>query len=651
MGAKALTLTPLQVERDQNIEMKKRQTKSTKASRQRAAPEAKRPTPSPIDQGRALFLVVAATVLAYANSLGGAFVFDDTKQIVANPALRSWGNILRAFTSDVWSFQRGTLTKDVPPPYYRPLFTAYLTINYKLFGLWEPGWHLVNLLVHCGATVAIFFLIKRLSGDRLMATLTALLFGLHPAHVESVSWISGIPDPLAALFYVPSLIWYIRYRTEGQTKFLVASLIAYGLSALCKETPLALPLVFIVWELARSKATQSLTARGREIIFHLIPFAVVAGAYLALRFAVLGRLSWKHPFMTQVPDSAIWMTVPYVVVKYLQHLVAPFYLSLIYGTSFVTSAAGGKFLAPLAVLAALAILLWIYRRRLTAEIWIALALIVAPLLPVLNLKVFHYEYIIQDRYLYLPSIGFCYLIAILIIQFSRIQKQLATVLAVIIIVGFGAGTVAQNRVWHDARALWQRAIKYSPDSWSTHYNLGLAYLELKQYQGAVGELVEANRLNPREPIVLNNLALAQKGAGDDLAAIALLREALKIDPTLIEAHNNLGAFLFDRSEFNEARLELLEVLKRDPANASARFNLGRTLAALNETEPAIREFLTVLAADPNDIAARYELAAVYAATNRRPEAVAEYSRAIQMDRDPKRSEEMKRKMSEIENAK
>jgi tetratricopeptide (TPR) repeat protein len=633
--------------------MKKAQSKSLKAFRSRPGNDTRPTTQGPIDQGRALFLVVAATVLAYANSLGGAFVFDDTKQIVGNPALRSWGNILRAFTSDVWSFQRGTLTKDIPPPYYRPLFTAYLTINYKLFGLWEPGWHLVNLLVHCGATVAIFFLIKRLSGDRLIATLTALLFGLHPAHVESVSWISGIPDPLAALFYVPSLIWYIRYRTEGQTKFLVASLIAYGLSALCKETPLALPIVFIVWELARAKVggKQSLTTRGREIIPHLIPFAVVGGAYLALRFAVLGRLSWKHPFMAQVPDSAIWMTVPYVVVKYLQHLVAPFYLSLIYGTSFVTSAADPKFLAPLVILAAIAILLWIYRRRLTGQIWIALALLIAPLLPVLNLKVFHYEYIIQDRYLYLPSIGFCYLIAMLIIQFSKAHKQLAAGLAIILIVAFGAGTVAQNRVWHDATALWRRAVNYSPGSWSTHYNLGLAYLGLKKYQGAVTELAEARRLNPQEPIVLNNLALAHGGTGDSLTAIDLLREALKIDPTLIEAHNNLGAFLFERNAYTEARLELQEVLRRDPESASARFNLGRTLAAMGEHAPAIREFQSLLAADPTDVAARYELAASYAATNRRPEAIAEYSRALQMDGDAKRIEEMKRKLSVVENTK
>jgi Flp pilus assembly protein TadD len=606
-----------------------------------------------LTEGRALFLLVASTVLVYANSLSGAFVFDDTKQIAGNPALRSWGNIARAFTSDVWSFQRGTLTKDIPPPYYRPLFTAYLTLTYQLFGLWEPGWHLMNLLVHTGATVAAYFLIKRLSGDRSIALVATLIFGLHPAHVESVSWISGIPDPLAALFYLPSLVWYLRYRTEGKTLWLFASLIAYGLSALCKETPLALPLVLIVWELSRvrsprvSKGSSSFGARLRDLIPQIVPYAIVAGAYLVLRFAVLGRLSWKHPFMAQVPDSAIWMTVPFVFASYLQHLVAPFYLSLIYGTSFVTSATDARLLLPVAIILVLVIVLWIYRKKLSAEVWTGLALIIAPLLPVLNLRVFHFEYIVQDRYLYLPSVGFCYLVAILIKRLAQRRAQLALVLAAIVIVAFGGSTIAQNRVWHDASALWQRALYYSPESWSAHYNLGLAYLNQKQYDAARVQLIEARRLNPREPTIVNNLALAQAGTGDKSAAITSVKAAIALDPMLLEAHNNLGTFLFEQGSFTEAQKEFSVVLARDPASISARFNLARTLAAMGDYSSAIPEFQTVLTNDSNDVAARYELAFSYAAANRKQDAEAEFNRASQMDRDPKRAEEMRKKFRAV----
>lgn len=597
---------------------------------------------------RALFITIAATVLVYANSLSGAFVFDDTKQIVGNPSLRSWGSLLTAFTSDVWSFQRQTLTADVPPPYYRPLFTAYLTINYQLFGLWEPGWHLMNLLVHTTATVLVYYLLRRLSRDNVVALLAALLFGIHPAHVESVSWISGIPDPLAALFYVPSMIWYVRYREAGDRKWLVASVAAFGLSVLCKETPLALPMVLGAWELARMKSQKRWVTRVKTIIPQLAPYAIVGVAYLLLRFSVLGRISWKHPFMARVPDSAIWMTVPYVFVNYLRHLIAPFHLSLIYGTSFITSAVELRFLLPMGLLLGLGCLLWIYRRKLSAQVWVALALIVAPILPVLNLKVFHYEYIIQDRYLYLPSIGFCYLVAILIRQVGRKRTSLVLAISAAILLAFGASTILQNRVWHDAVALWQRATYYSPNSWSTHYNLGLAYLGLKQYEPAQAELNEARRLDANRANVYNNLAMAQAGLGHADEAIANLKTALALDPRLLEAHNNLGAFLYDKGDYNAAKLEFARVLESDPSSSSARFNMARTLAAMGDHPAAIREYEALLAKEPNDVAARYQLGLSYAAAGKKSEALAELNHALSLDRDANRVAEMRKKVVQIQ---
>ena len=599
---------------------------------------------------RALFLLVAATWLVYANSLSGAFVFDDTKQIVGNPQLHTWANILHAFTNDVWSFQRATLTTDIPLPYYRPLFIVYLTLNYQAFGLWEPGWHLMNLLVHTVATVLIYFLLKKLSGNFLIAILASLLFGLHPAHVESVSWISGIPDPLSALFYVPALLLYVIYREEGGWQWLAASLVAYGLAALCKETPLALPLVLGVWELSRAQNTTSWANRLKGIFRQLTPYAIVAAGYLALRFSVMGNISWKHPLMTAVPDSDIWMTVPYVVVNYLKHLIAPFYLSLIYGVPFISSASDPRFLASTGFLLVLGSVLWIYRKQVDANIWIALALIVAPLLPVLNLRVFHYEYIIQDRYLYLPSIGFCYLIAALILRFSRKQASLAVLLSAVIVLAFGISTVLQNRVWHDSVALWQRAVYTSPSSWSTHYNLGLAYIGVKQYNLAETELLESRRLNPKQAAVYNNLALAQAGLGNLDGAIANSKSALSLDSALMEAHNNLGTFLYDRQDYSGAKQEFLTVLERDPGSNSARFNLGRTLAALSDHTGAIQELERVVAVNPDDGEAHYQLGLSYAAVARKGEAVREIQRALSYQHDPETARNMRQKLEEIERA-
>jgi Tfp pilus assembly protein PilF len=147
--------------------------------------------------------------------------------------------------------------------------------------------------------------------------------------------------------------------------------------------------------------------------------------------------------------------------------------------------------------------------------------------------------------------------------------------------GFWRQHIFANRIWHDAVAL-ERAVYYAPDSWSTHYNLGLAYLGVDQYQPAQTELLEAKRLDPTKANVYNNLALAQAGLGHIDEALTNLKAALALDPRLLEAHNNLGRLLCDKGECAAAKLELTLVLEKDPASSSAHFNLARTLASIGD---------------------------------------------------------------------
>jgi tetratricopeptide (TPR) repeat protein len=310
------------------------------------------------------------------------------------------------------------------------------------------------------------------------------------------------------------------------------------------------------------------------------------------------------------------------------------------------NATDSRFLIPTAVLFLIAVILWIYRKKVDALLWLALALTIVPLIPVLNLRVFHYEYIIQDRYLYLPSIGFCSLIVLLIRRLTRGNQKLTLVLAGVIIAAFGVSTILQNRVWHDSVALWQRAIIYAPNSWSTHYNLGLAYINTKQNELAFAQLSEAKRLNPSEATVYNNLALAQAALGDLDGAIANSKQALVLDPSTIEAHNNLGAFLYQQGEFAGAKNEFAVVVARDPQSASARFNLGRTFAAMHDHQQAIREFETLLAAMPDDLEARYQLSLSYAAISQKEKAMEQFNRASRVDPNPAHVSEMQNKLAE-----
>ncbi|HEX8336634.1 MAG TPA: tetratricopeptide repeat protein [Pyrinomonadaceae bacterium] len=598
-------------------------------------------------EGRVLFLLVAATALVYANSLGGEFLFDDTEQIVNNEQIHSWWNLVHAFTSDVWSFTSGKVTTVVAPPYYRPLFTVYFTVGYQLFGLWEPGWHLLNLLVHTAATVLVYRVLRRMDAGAAVAGFAALLFGVHPAHVESVSWISGIPDPLAALFYLPALLWYVRHRREGGGHWLALSIAFFALSLLCKETAIVLPAVLAAWELANGGGGGGFSTRAREAATRLAPYVAVAALYLPLRYAVLGKFGWKHPFMTDVPDWAIWLTVPQVVTRYLRHLAAPFDLSLYYGTSFVRGASDAGFVVPALVLLALAALLWLSRKRLSARMWVALVMLFAPLLPVLNLKVFHQEYIVQDRYLYLPSVGFCYLVALLLARLAERRRTAALALGALLLVSYGAGTILQNRIWHDGVALWGRAVEHAPDIAPPHYNLGIAHAAQGNHAAAREEFLTAARLDPNVAAVHNNLALAQDKLGDEGAAVNSLERALALNPELHEARNNLGTILFRRGDLGRAREQFERARRGDPSNVSVRFNLARTLAAQGDHAAAVPLYEGVLAAVPNDSEARFQLALSYAAAGRTEQAASEMERALRDERSPERAAEMRARLAQI----
>ena len=622
--------------------------RSTDDQPRRATTTSAAPAAGPADgpfftSGRVVFLIAAAACLVYANALGGQFVFDDTRQIVNNPQLHSWSNVLSGFAGDVWAFQRATPAGDVPPPYYRPLFTAYLTFGYQLFGLWEPGWHLLSLLAHVAATVLFFRLARLLCDDPRVAALAALIFAVHPAHAESVAWATGIPDTLAALFYLPALIWYVRYRRGGGRRLLGLSAGAFALALLCKETAVVLPLLVATWELLSHEGPAP-AARLRASAARVAPFLAVAAAYLVARFAVLGRLGWQHPTMAGVSDAQLLASVPQVLAGYLRHLVAPFDLSLIYDAPLARGFADARFLVPAAILAGLAVALWALRRRLSRAHWFALALLFAPLLPVLNLSVFHQEYLIQDRYLYLPSAGFCLLAAVLL---ARLGRTRATVAAVMLLVTLGASTVWQNRVWATSAALWGRAVAHAPHQWAPRYNLGLALLAEKDYAGARAELRAAAERQPRVAVVHNSLALAEDALGDEAAAVASLERALALDPHLSEARNNLGTIHFRRGRYAAAREQFELALRRDPDSAQARFNLARTLAAAGDHAAAVPHFEQAVARDPADAEARYHLGLSYSATGRREAARAQLARALADERLPQRAAEMRAALEKL----
>ena len=145
-----------------------------------------------------LWLILGLTFLAFCNCIRNDFAYDDDTQILGNTFIRDLGNLPKALVTETWYWRvqqdQDPNKQDKPStPYYRPIFTVYLMIVWKLFGAWAPGWHLLNILVHMLVVYLVFLVLKKVTNDPRVAAIASLIFALHPMRSESVAWVSGVP--------------------------------------------------------------------------------------------------------------------------------------------------------------------------------------------------------------------------------------------------------------------------------------------------------------------------------------------------------------------------------------------------------------------------------------------------------------------------
>lgn len=598
-----------------------------------------------LSTARTILLICLCSFLAYANSLGGEFVFDDTDQIVENQNIRSWDNFGKAFTTHVWAFRQrpGTLNAPPPLPYYRPLFTVMLTAEYHLFGLWPQGWHLVSLLLHILCAVGVFYVILLMSGGRFVAIIAALIFAVHPVHAESVSWISGMTDPLFGVFVLASFYLYLQTRqsSEGASRrALVLSLLMFVLATFAKETALSLVLLVFGYELAASPGPRIrgvLNAAKRAA-----PYAAVALIYLLPRYLVLGELMWKNPQAPDRPLAYTLLTLPFVVCSYLAHLLWPVGLSVTYNTHFVTTATSPSFFLPAAALGLCAAALLYYRKSVGREAWHALLLLFVPLLPVLNLgQVSREEYLIFDHYLYLSVAGVGYLVAIGIsrlgafepsvkqtsIAWSR-RPALAVAVFAMIVLGLTAAAARENKPWADSYSLWSNVARVRPAYWAAYYNEGLALLDAKRFDEARSALERATALKPDESNVLDALGRAYDGMGDSSNAVTSFKRAIQIDDEMFESFNNLGTVYLNSGDNVRAEEQFSAALRLMPGAIAPRFNLGICYKRQGRYLDATREFERIVESSEADAGVYYELGSAYEHIGRRTAAAENYRRGL-----------------------
>lgn len=547
----------------------------------------------------ALFLFLIS-VAVYLPALEGEFVFDDRTQIEGNQLIQRPEYFGRALRSDVFAFRSEShLSGGV---YWRPGFVAWLIVNYQLFGIEPLGWHLTSLLVNGLAVVLAYFLVRRIGASQAFAACAAALFALHPVHVESVAWISGVTDPLLAVFYFGSLLLVFRLREKPTLGRWAAALGAFAGALSVKEPAILFPALVVIAVRQRWGSAEDGKERWSAAIRFAAPFAVVAVGYFICRFVALQGASLYYAGLTPLGAAARnLLTAPSALIFYLREALLPFWIAPAHALRPVSlaTAGWGNFVAPLAslVVGALVMERLVSRNRLAN---FGVGLFFLSLAAALNVSGLGFENIVHDRYLYIPVLGA--IVTVLCLIESGIARIPGTHRAVVsngMIAAtavaacfFGVLTVRGQEAWSSNSKLWDTAVSSDPGASWALLERSAALLGQGRLDEARRDVELAYRLTPFSPEVIlqrADVAIEQARYAD---AIGDLRFFLERMPESADARTKLGVAL-QRSGQHDAAIALFrESREKLPVRycsftqkmAIVMAQSGRTTEAIGELE-------------------------------------------------------------------
>jgi tetratricopeptide (TPR) repeat protein len=451
-------------------------------------------------------VLLLGCLITYANAIGAGFTYDDKAIVRDNPRIRTPANISKIFTTSYFGGPRGSGTA------YRPVLLVSYAVEWWIHGRQAAAFHAVNILLHAGVTLLFAALLLRIGIARTAAFTAALLFAVHPLHVEAVTSLVGRGEVLASVFALLYLHLALRVyeRRRLRAASLAAAIACYGLSVLTKESGSSAPaLAFLLFVYAaegglRDRLRNAFT-RGLPVL--LGSMAALAGVLFLRRWALGGFLKSAGIGIFEV-ENALDSVGPWtravnacvIFFRYLGRFAFPLHLSADESAWSIKVAAPGSAVAigALALLAALAVAaMW----RLAARSPLALGFLFfcLALLPASNL-VFSTGTIFAERIAYLPSAGLCLAAGALLAggasSLAALSPSRRRLVAAVVLL-LAARAVVRNAVWWSDEALFLNLIRAAPGSAKAHYDLAYILAEDRQYVRSRGEYARATEIYDR----------------------------------------------------------------------------------------------------------------------------------------------------------
>ena len=489
---------------------------------------------------------IAILVLcAYTPAISGQFIWDDDDLVSENLNLRSLEGL-----KNIWSDPNTSVQ-------YYPLTFSVFWVEHQLWGLNPAGFHLVNILIHIFNAILVWFLLRQLSVPG--SFLAAIIFAVHPVHVESVAWISELKNVLSGLFYLLAVLAYLKFNPLNSNKtasnaqwFYRLSVFFFICALLSKTVTATLPVLIVLliwWKKNKMELAQD--------VLPLVPFVclgIAAGLFTAWIEKYHGNAlgaEWSLSAMDRIliAGRAFWF--------YVSKIIWPQNLSFFYPRWQINSNELFGYLFPFTALGIMVVLL-MGRKKWGRGVCFASLFFVITLFPALgffDIETMKYSFV-ADHYQYLASLGIIALIPGCVDgifrKFKLENKKLkyifwGTILSILVFISFQQGQIYRNKI-----VLFSDVISKNPLSWAAYNYRGFAYLENGQYELAYHDFETTLKIKNDFGPAYTNRGIANMHLGKNKSALDDFQKAISINSEDDTAYYYVGSLHSNQGEYEAA---------------------------------------------------------------------------------------------------
>ena len=558
-----------------------------------------------------IFFILALTLFAFLPSLSNNFFqLDDPVYI---KAVTSWtaDNVINLFLH----VREG----------YHPLTLLTLSANYYYGGLNPFSFHLVNLLLHLANTALVFLLIKKLTFSDILACITALIFGLHPVHVEAVAWVASRKDLQYAFFYLLALLSYESFLRNHQWRYYAGALIL-GIVAIFSKgmaVSLVFSLVLIDYVAGRSFIE-------KRLWLEKLPFFALSLAFGVINVLAQQARGYIPSSGSMSPLTERLLTASYALGMYLFNFFIPIRLCAYHPYPVMGLQEIILGVVTVVVVTAVIILALRHSRLALFSLLFFLANI-ALVLQVVPVSTF----IIADRYNYISSIGLCLLVA-LGVRYTGFKSRSAAVVSAILLVTvltlMGWSTFKRCQTWKNSLTIWTDVLSVYPRAVLALQERAFEHYVYGKYDAADRDLTLALEQAPYRPELHLLRGVTRSRMNNISAALSDLNMAIGLDPRNIKAYISRGLILFNQQDLNQAMEDFTKAIEFSKGQSALSFSHRSMVKnALNDPEGALQDSTIAIEIDPLMINAYINRAIALEQLSQKKAAFKDWRRVVALD--------------------